>query len=575
MTQAAAGTANQARARLAGRVPAGRNGPRPAWLARPAWLRSWAAVAFVVATVVTGALERWWVGAHPIGVVTGDTAITGLMALHLLRHGQLSVYVWGQSYGGSLEAVLTAGMFAVAGVGTAQLAATCALSSGLAALALWRNGRWVVGERAAGLGALVFWVWPASFIWRSLKPGSTYQIGLAITLCAVGVLARARKGQASWALFGWGGLLCGLAAWSTPQCLELLVPAGLWFLPTARRLGRRLLALLPGAVAGASPAIVYGALHHWSNLHLPGGGHSAWDGMAGRLAQFFRIEAPLAMSLRIQRSFQWVGGPLGMVLAWLAAAGALAVVVAVASGRAERCRLPVLTLALLPVLFALNPLASHVGQARYVLFGASMGALLVGVGIDNAGPAAARAGQVLRRWLALQHQAQGRRPRLWPPGRPWRLARHHLAVWPLAVALLGALGATALSQAPAAGLVGFPSPDAPLPVNDHDLQVLVAEHHVRDAYADYWAAYRLMFETQEAVDVAPIEHDRNPVLSAKVAASPKPAYLFVAASATLGRFVAWCHQHAGGADVWRQGDFAVVQPATKVLPGQVPRDALP
>ena len=67
--------------------------------------------------------------------------------------------MWGQSYGGSLEAVLTAAVFAVAGAGTSQLLATTALSSGLCAFALWRAGH-IVGEPAAQLGALAFWVWP-------------------------------------------------------------------------------------------------------------------------------------------------------------------------------------------------------------------------------------------------------------------------------------------------------------------------------------------------------------------------------------------------------------------------------
>ena len=95
--------------------------------------------AVVLALILIGAIERWWVAAHPIGTLTSDGAVIGLMALRLLHHGQLTAYMWGQSYGGSLEAVLTAAVFAV-GVGTSQLLATTALSSGLCALALWRAG---------------------------------------------------------------------------------------------------------------------------------------------------------------------------------------------------------------------------------------------------------------------------------------------------------------------------------------------------------------------------------------------------------------------------------------------------
>jgi hypothetical protein len=71
--------------------------------------------AVVLAVVLIGAIQRWWVAAHAIGTLTSDGAVIGLMALQLLHHGQLTVYRWGQSYGGSLEAVLTAAVFAVAG----------------------------------------------------------------------------------------------------------------------------------------------------------------------------------------------------------------------------------------------------------------------------------------------------------------------------------------------------------------------------------------------------------------------------------------------------------------------------
>jgi hypothetical protein len=100
--------------------------------------------AVVLAVVLIGAIQRWWVAAHPIGTLTSDGAAIGLMALQLLHHGQLTAYMWGQSYGGSLEAVLTAAVFAVAGAGTSQLLATTALSSALCAFALWRVGRRLV-----------------------------------------------------------------------------------------------------------------------------------------------------------------------------------------------------------------------------------------------------------------------------------------------------------------------------------------------------------------------------------------------------------------------------------------------
>jgi len=54
----------------------------------------------VLAAVLVGAIQRWWVAVHPIGTLTSDDAVIEVMALHLLHHGQLTAYMWGQSYGG-------------------------------------------------------------------------------------------------------------------------------------------------------------------------------------------------------------------------------------------------------------------------------------------------------------------------------------------------------------------------------------------------------------------------------------------------------------------------------------------
>src|SRR3984957_15223372 len=161
-----------------------RIGQRPAPGQRPALARPIPAVLIAV-MILAGALQRWWVATHIIGTLSSDGAVIGLMALRILHHGQFTAFMWGQSYGGSLEATLTAVVFLGAGVGTGQLLATTALTSALCVIALWRAGRLIVGETAARIGALAFWVWPATFLWRSLKPGGTYIVGLAIALCAV------------------------------------------------------------------------------------------------------------------------------------------------------------------------------------------------------------------------------------------------------------------------------------------------------------------------------------------------------------------------------------------------------
>jgi hypothetical protein len=501
--------------------------------------------AVVLAVVLIGAIQRWWVAAHPIGTLTSDGAVIGLMALRLLHHGQLTAYMWGQSYGGSLEAVLTAAVFAVAGAGTSQLLATTALSSGLCAFALWRAGRRIAGEPAAQIGALAFWVWPASLLWRSLKPGGTYMIGLAITLCAIGALARIRQGDDGWRRCGTAGLWCGLALWSSPMSLELLIPAALWLIPVVRRLGRRLLATAAGAITGGLPVLVFGATHDWTNLHMPGYGPDLLTGFPSRLRQFFPIEVPVSMGVRVEGSLAWAGGYPGEILAGAGAVALLAVGYAVIAGRAPRCRLPVLTLALLPVFYAANPLADNAGQGRYALFAVPMAALLIATGLEHAG-------------AFMQHRG-------WM--RPW-------LVWTAGLALVCALGTAGLRHEPGRALVAFPAPDVTMPADDSALLALLAAHDVKDAYAPYWIAYRVMFETGTRTEVTPYDYDRYPPIAAAVGASPDPAYLFITASKTLPSFETWCREHGIGYREWHLRGFTVVQPATKVNPSALPHAVL-
>jgi hypothetical protein len=503
----------------------------------------------VLAAVAIGGVQRWWAATHPVGTLTSDGAVIGLMALRLLHHGQLTAYMWGQSYGGSLEAAATAAVFAVARAGTSQLLAVTALSSALCALALWRAGRRIVGEPAAQLAALAFWMWPASFLWRSVKPGGTYLIGLAIALCGVGALARIRHGEDGWRRWAVAGVWCGLAVWSSPMSLELLLPAAIWAWPAIRRAGRRLLAAVAGACTGALPALVFGATHDWTNLHVPGYGNDLLDGIPGRLGQFFPIEAPVAMGVRVEGSLAWIGGYLGPVLAVAAAAAVAVTAAAVITGRAPRCVLPVLTLAILPVLYALNPLAGHLGQGRYALFAVPMAALLIGIGLDNAAAIASE-----RAVLEQRRPASG-------------------LVWTAGLALVCALG-TAVLHAEPASLVAFPAPDVAMPVNDSALQTLLAEHDVTDAYAPYWIAYRVMFETGGRTAVTPYSNDRYPPIAAAVARSPHPAYLFVTASPTLGAFQAWCREHGITGQVWQSGAFTVIQPDVNVTPSELPHTVL-
>jgi hypothetical protein len=219
----------------------------------------------------------------------------------------------------------------------------------------------------------------------------------------------------------------------------------------------------------------------------------------------------------------------------------------VLAGRAPRCRLPVLTLALLPFLYAFIPLADHAGQGRYAFFGLPMAALLIGAGLDRAGALARRQG----------------------------IAWGQRLMWVAGLAFACALGTIGLYDEPGQALVTFPAPDVAMPIDDSALRALLAAHAVRDAYAPYWMAYRVMFETGGRTAVTPYGYDRYPPIAASVDASPDPSYLFVTASKTVSSFELWCHGHHVGYQAWHRGSFTVIQPAVKVSLGELPATVLP
>jgi hypothetical protein len=179
-----------------------------------------------------------------------------------------------------------------------------------------------------------------------------------------------------------------------------------------------------------------------------------------------------------------------------------------------------------------------------------MAALLIGIGLEHAG-------------ALIQHLGRGAR---WL--RPW-------LGWTAGLALVCALGTAGLHDEPGRALVAFPAPDVTMPTDDSALQELLAAHDVKDAYAPYWIAYRVMFETGARTEVTAYDFDRYPPIAAAVGASPDPAYLFVTASRTLGSFETWCREHDIGYREWHLRSFTVVQPATKVSPSTLPHALLP
>ena len=100
---------------------------------------------------------------------------------------------------------------------------------------------------------------------------------------------------------------------------------------------------------------------------------------------------------------------------------------------------------------------------------------------------------------------------------------------------------------------------------------LLREEQVDTAFAEYWVAYRISFESDETVIAASVGQVRHPPYPERVRASPRPAYVVLEGSGPDGRLgpaldrLGVRHRRA------EAGRFAVYLPERAVMPEAVPQ----
>ncbi len=468
---------------------------------------------------LVGLVLRIWMIQSPVGRIDSDDAIVGLMARHF-SHGEFVAYYWGQAYGGSIEPLLASAFFTVLGVTPFALKLATVAWSALAAYLVYLVGRPLVGEAAARVGAVLFWIAPAAFLYWSTRAGS-YWASLCLGLLAVLVLVRSPSEERwpPWLVAGFGALV-GLCWWANPQTGYLVLPAGLlsW-----RRLARqwRLAPLgLLGAVVGALPGLAWNLRHEWGSLALPPG--QPGIGYVDHLRSFFELVLPSALGLKAAFSGPWV--PAGRLVY-------LAVLVAFVVGVARRRRGKGVLFAVAcayPFLYALSPATWYTGHPRYALFLWPVAALLVAA-------------------LAAPRRT-------------------------VAVALLAAVVVVSTAQArdlETRGVTDAAAYGVAIPDHFGDLKSLLAAERVRYAFSDYWIAYRATFEMDERAIITPFVNVRYGPYDREVRASSAPAYVLLTRSPAYGRFQRAAADRGISLRMVERGDFAVIFPGRKVLPEEL------
>ena len=134
------------------------------------------------------------------------------------------------------------------------------------------------------------------------------------------------------------------------------------------------------------------------------------------------------------------------------------------------------------------------------------------------------------------------------------------------IAGIGLLGVATLVVFPANPL---PSADGARIPATGPLHDLLRDTGVTHAFADYWIAYRVTFEADEAIIVTPHYLVRYEPYLEEVRAAAKPAYLTIDGSDGYNRLTRALEAHSLRYEVHRRAGWAVLVPRAKVLPEEI------
>ena len=491
--------------RAAAEKPQHPSAPRPAPPRQPARrtrgalaLTLAAGVAVQIATMAAGKIH--W---------NSDQAIVGLMARHILTGQEHPTFYYGSHYAGTLEPHYLASLFGVFG------ASFTSYRLGMVLLLLLHSGlvyalaRHVFGDRAALVSVAYLALPPFFFLYKGLTSDGAYTslavLGAGMLYAAVRLEEAEREGPKR-AVTGWIlllGILAGLAWWLIPLAAYFYLAILAWFLLVRRSVFARLAhyAVFLGAfLLGSLPWWLANVGKGWPSLSAPGISRlRAGRFVAGPLAFFFEGVPSLfgARPGAVHPDIFTGASVVAFLIYVLPLAAALSILVAAKKRGAEPADrallLMVLMLFSIPLVAGFNE-DTYKFDMRYVYPVYAPFALLLGFVFCRT------------RWSRWTGVA----------------AASAILLFDLTSIVRAPRVQAALSQPSGAAL-------------DEVVRAL-RERNIHEAYASYWMAYSLAFQSREEIAVASFGLGtdgtvRWPGYLARVAASSNPAFVLWGAEA--------------------------------------------
>lgn len=396
------------------------------------------------AGAAAGIALRVWAVLLPQGSLDADEAVVGLLT-HKILHGTLPVFFPGQGYGGTQEPFLAAPFVAAFGLQTWTIRIVVVLLWAASAVLVWRIGLRVLDERRAVLAAVLFWIWPSYFDWKSTRAhgfyGSELFLGLAVLLLVLRLTERVTRRDLVLL-----GLALGCGLWSSPQVAIVALPALGWLVWRRPAVVRGIPIVLPAAVVGALPWLLGNLHHNWYSLH-PGKNEGPWS---AHLHNLVVATLPEALGLRLAWSFEWLGtAALGYLIYALLLAGFAWLLIR----RPRRLAPLLLIVVIFPVFYFISPYTWLQTEPRYLALVMPVFALLIATVMTTP----LRAAAVLGVALALS------------AGGLEELDRHHV--------------------------VAFSTEGTAVPTHLGPVLATLRAHNIHYAFASYWVAWPITFES--------------------------------------------------------------------------------